>query len=71
MAWGRIVFKSGGEEYAFDLGGAAPPDLDDVHAVARICLLTGRLGWETRVREPTPDLVALIDLVGLRETLIE
>ena len=41
------------------------PDLDTVNALARLNLAAKRLGWAVRLRNPTCELRALLEYVGL------
>ena len=45
------------------------PDLATVNALARLQLAATRLGWTVRLRNPTAELCALLDLVGLRDVI--
>src|SRR4051794_26504141 len=51
-----------------DMSPEAPmPDLGFVDALARLELEAQRLGWTVRLVDPSPELVGLLDLVGLAE----
>src|SRR5690606_37866966 len=49
-----------------DVGGLGPPGLAAVHLLARLQLTARRRGGRIRLRDPSPALCALLDLVGLR-----
>lgn len=68
VAWGRLVFVGprGLELGPLVLGGSGSPDLGTVDSLARAQLAARRLGCMLRLEEPSPELTALLDLVGLR-----
>lgn len=45
------------------------PDLATVSALARLQLAAKRLGWTIRLRNPTAELCALLDLCGLGDVI--
>ncbi|QDI69388.1 hypothetical protein CD934_12255 [Streptomyces calvus] len=49
-----------------DVGGLGPPGLATVNLLARLQLTAHRAGGRIRLRDPSPALRALLDLVGLR-----
>ncbi|MGY1498037.1 STAS domain-containing protein [Streptomyces sp. QTS52] len=49
-----------------DVAGLGPPGLDTVELLARLQLAARRAGGRIRLRDPAPDLLAFLDLVGLR-----
>ncbi|MGC2999464.1 STAS domain-containing protein [Streptomyces sp. G35A] len=49
-----------------DVGGLGPPGLAAVNLLARLQLTARRAGGRIRLRDPSPALHALLDLVGLR-----
>ncbi|GGP91978.1 hypothetical protein GCM10010266_13370 [Streptomyces griseomycini] len=49
-----------------DVGGLGPPGLAAVNLLARLQLTARRAGGRIRLRDPSPALRALLDLVGLR-----
>ncbi|KAF3467163.1 STAS domain-containing protein [Streptomyces sp. Tu 3180] len=49
-----------------DVGGLGPPGLPAVNLLARLQLTARRAGGRIRLRDPSPALCALLDLVGLR-----
>ncbi|GHH89974.1 STAS domain-containing protein [Streptomyces capillispiralis] len=49
-----------------DVGGLGPPGLAAVDLLARLQLTARRAGGRIRLRDPSPTLCALLDLVGLR-----
>jgi anti-anti-sigma regulatory factor len=58
---------AGATEAICDVGGLTHPNLAAVNAVARLQLTARRLGCRFRLRDAGPELVALLDLVGLGE----
>lgn len=48
---------------------AARPDLAVVDALARLQLAAGRLGCSVRLRDPSPQLLELLELVGLADVI--
>ncbi|MEV6546529.1 hypothetical protein [Streptomyces sp. NPDC051665] len=46
--------------------GPGPPGLGTVDLLARLALTARRAGGRIRLRDPVPELRALLDLVGLR-----
>ncbi|MFC7513069.1 STAS domain-containing protein [Streptomyces thermocarboxydus] len=49
-----------------DVAGLGPPGLAAVNMLARLQLTARRAGGRIRLRDPSPALCALLDLVGLR-----
>jgi hypothetical protein len=45
------------------------PDLATVNALARLQLAANRLGWTVRLRNPTAELCALLDFLGLADVV--
>ena len=45
------------------------PDLGTVNALARLQLAAKRLGWTVRLRNPTVELSALLDFLGLSDAV--
>lgn len=68
----RTLLDSGGGTRApggvvvCDVGGLGPPGLAAVNLLARLQLTARRTGGRIRLRDPSPALCALLDLVGLR-----
>jgi hypothetical protein len=62
----RVMGPAGNELACCPLGGPAAPDLGAVDVVARLALLAGRFGGGIVLAEPSPALVALLELAGLR-----
>lgn len=67
----RILLDGGGGGGAgrvvvCDVGGLGPPGLAAVNLLARLQLTARRRGGRIRLRDPSPALCALLDLVGLR-----
>ena len=64
----EVVLRRGDEEVArWALTCPGPPDLGLVDQVARLTLAARRLGCTVLLHDAGPDLVALLDLVGLRD----
>ncbi len=65
-----VVLVCGRTEVAsWPLTGTGRPDVSSVDALARLQLAARRLGCSIRLRDPCPELSALLDLVGLREVV--
>ncbi|GGW84762.1 hypothetical protein GCM10010297_01690 [Streptomyces malachitofuscus] len=67
----RTLLDSGGRRgtggvVVCDVGGLGPPGLAAVNLLARLQLTARRAGGRIRLRDPSPALCALLDLVGLR-----
>lgn len=68
----RTLLESGGRRgttgavVVCDVGGLGPPGLAAVNLLARLQLTARRCGGRIRLRDPSPALCALLDLVGLR-----
>ncbi|WP_436737102.1 STAS domain-containing protein [Streptomyces sp. BBFR102] len=60
---------TGATEVVCDVSGVHPPRLAAVDALARLCLTAQRTGCHLRLRDPTPQLRALLRLTGLAEPL--
>jgi hypothetical protein len=66
-----VVLAVGGTELArWPLAGSAHPDLDVIDALARLALAARRLGGEIGLRNAGPELLGLIDFVGLDDVLV-
>ena len=52
-----------------DVGGLGRPDLDAIHAVARLALAARRLGCGVRLENGSSELRDLVAFVGLAEVL--
>jgi hypothetical protein len=64
------VLAVGGTEVAhWPLAGSTHPDLDVIDGLARLALAARRLGGEIVLRNAGPELLALIDFVGLDDVL--
>jgi STAS domain len=61
----RVLEASGARVVLCDVGEAAP-DCVTVDALARLQLTAGRLGCRLRLRHASRELLALLDLTGLR-----
>ena len=65
-----IVLRAGdGSERVVGTVDARRPDLALVDALARLQLCAHRRGWQVWLRDVTPQLEGLLDLVGLRDVL--
>ena len=65
-----VVFAVGGAELAsWRLTGSSRPDLTVIDALAQLALGARRLGGEIGLRGAGPELLALIDFVGLADVL--
>ncbi len=65
-----VVLAIGGTEIArWALTGSSRPDLDVIDELARLALTARRLGAEIGLRQAGPELLALIDFVGLADVL--
>jgi hypothetical protein len=56
---------------SWPLAGSLSPDLAVADELARWQLVARRLGYEIRLRDATPELLELLDLVGLREVVTD
>jgi hypothetical protein len=72
VVWGRLVFVGahGQAAVAWPIVGQGRPDLAVVDTVARLQLAARRIGGSIQVRDATPDLVELFELVGLGRELL-
>ncbi len=68
MAWARVVLigPAGTELATWLLTGPGAPDLATVDALARWQLAARPLGGSIRLRDVSPELAGLLELVGLR-----
>ena len=65
-----MVLLRGDEEVArWALTWAGRPDLDLVEEVARLQLAAMRAGCRIWLRHPCPDLIGLLEVVGLRDVV--
>ena len=65
-----VVFAVGGAELAsWPLPNSSRPDLTVIDALAQLALGARRLGGEIGLRGAGPELLALIDFVGLADML--
>ncbi|GGZ18835.1 hypothetical protein GCM10010387_09310 [Streptomyces inusitatus] len=60
---------TGATEAVCEVEALAPADLTAVEALARLRLTAGRHGCRIRLHEPTPELLDLLDLIGLRDLI--
>jgi hypothetical protein len=67
-----VVLAVGGTEVAsWPLVGSSRPDLGVIDGLARLALAARRLGGGIGLRGAGPELLALIDFVGLDDVLID
>jgi ABC-type transporter Mla MlaB component len=65
------IFRAETPEVAFcDVGGIGP-DAVTVDALCRLQLAASRCGCQVRLRQATPELLELVELMGLRDVLPE
>lgn len=64
-----VVLRHGDAEVVVARLGAVRPDMALVDALCRLQLAARRLGCSIALREPSPELRALLDLVGLAEVI--
>jgi hypothetical protein len=65
-----VVLAVGGTELGrWPLPGSSRPDLDVIDDLARLALTVRRLGGEIGLRQAGPELLELIDFVGLADVL--
>ncbi|WP_424858234.1 STAS domain-containing protein [Streptomyces sp. SAI-170] len=62
----ELLGPAGGRLVECDVAGIGPPGLAAVDLLARMQLTARRSGGRIRLRDPAPELRALLDLVGLR-----
>ncbi len=60
-----LLVATGAGVVVCDVAGLGPPGLGAVELLARLQLTARRAGGGIRLRDPTPALLALLDLVGL------
>jgi hypothetical protein len=66
-----VVLAVGGMELArWPLTGSTRPDLAVIDSLARLALAARRLGGAVTVRGAGPELLALIDFVGLDDVVL-
>ena len=66
-----VVLAVGGTEVAsWPLVGSSRPDLAVIDTLARLALTARRLGGAIALRNAGPELLALIDFVGLDDVLV-
>ncbi len=65
-----VVLAVGGTEIArWPLAGSSRPDLEVIDELARLALTVRRFGGEIGLRHAGPELLGLIDFVGLADVL--
>jgi hypothetical protein len=66
-----VVLAVGGTEMAsWPLANSSRPDLAVIDALARLALTARRMGGAITVRGAGPELLALIDFVGLDDVIV-
>ncbi len=66
-----VVLAVGGAEVAsWPLAGSTRPDLDVIDVLARLALTVRRLGGSIGLRNAGPELLGLIDFVGLDDVVV-
>jgi hypothetical protein len=66
-----VVLAVGGTEVtSWPLAGSSRPDLGVIDALARLALTARRLGWRIELRDAGPELLGLIQFVGLEDVLV-
>jgi hypothetical protein len=67
-----VVLAVGGTEVAsWPLAGSARPDLAVIDALARLAIIARRLGGAIGLRDAGPELLGLIQFVGLDDLIAE
>jgi anti-anti-sigma factor len=70
VGWVRGLLDGGGPtQVVCDVARVTPADADAVDALARLALMARRRGVRLWVRDPSPQLCELFDLVGLTRIL--
>ncbi len=70
VGWVRGLLDGGGStRVVCDVADLSPTDVDAVDALARLALVARRRGARLWVRDPSPELCELFDLVGLARVL--
>lgn len=66
-----VVLLCGGDEvWLGPVYGPGRCDLGFVEGLLRVQLAARRFGWSIRLRDVRPDLLELVELVGLRTDLV-
>jgi hypothetical protein len=66
-----VLLRAGTEVASWPLRRQGPPDLALVEELARLHLTALRMGCGIRLRQPSPFLLELLELVGLGDVLVE
>ena len=66
-----LLLRDGQEVLLGAVYGPGRCDLGFVDGLLRVQLLARRFGWSIRLRDVRPDLLELVDLVGLTTDLVE
>lgn len=70
VGWVRGLLDGGGPtQIVCDVARVTPADADAVDALARLALMARRRGVRLWVRDPSPELCELFELVGLTRIL--
>ena len=65
-----VVLSCAGDDVAtWTIIRSTGADLGMVHTLARLQLLAHRIGCTIEIRDPSPELIGLLDFVGLAEVL--
>jgi hypothetical protein len=65
-----VLFARGREMASWALPVVGPPDLEFIDALAHWELAARRAGYRLQVQSAGPDLLELLELVGLRDALV-
>ena len=65
-----VLLRDGQEVRLGPVYGPERCDLGFVEGLLRVQLTARRFGWSIRLREVRPDLLELVELVGLRTDLV-
>ena len=66
-----VLVAPAGEVASWPLEGDGRPDLGAVDDLARLQLAAKRAGCAIQLRDACPELVALLDLAGLSEVVVQ
>ena len=66
-----VLVRNGDDLASWPLAKWGPPDLALADSLARLQLEARRVGCSIQLRHPSPAVVQLLDLVGLRDVVLE
>ena len=66
-----VLLRDGREDLIGPIYAADRCDLGFVEGLLRVQLTARRFGWSIKLRNVQPDLLELVELVGLRVDLVE